>query len=81
MSSDGSARPVEESLDHLIVFSERHLMCVMGEYVRYSLESRTHLGLGKGSREGRPAEAPPAGSIRSRLEAGGLHRRYYREVA
>ena len=75
----GSIR--RECLDHVIVFSERHLLRVMGEYVRYYNESRTHLGLGKASPDGRSVEPPAAGPIRSRPEVGGLHRRYHREAA
>ena len=50
----GSIR--RECLDHVIILSERHLMCVMGEYVRYYNESRTHLGLDKASPDGRAVE-------------------------
>ena len=75
----GSIR--RECLDHVIVFNERHLMCVMGEYVRYYNESRTHLSLGKGAPDGRPVEPPSAGPIGSRPEVGGLHHRYQREAA
>ena len=75
----GSIR--RECLDHVIVFNERHLIRVMGEYVRYFNKSRTHLGLDKASPDGRPVEPPSAGPIRSRPEVGGLHHRYYREAA
>ena len=53
----------------------------MGENARYYNESRTHLGLGKTSPDGRPVEPVAAGPIRSRPEVGGLHRRYHREAA
>ena len=75
----GSIR--RECLDHVIVFNECHLMRVMGEYIRYYNESRTHLGLGKASPDGRPVEPFADGPIRSRQEVGGLHRRYHREAA
>jgi hypothetical protein len=50
----------------------------MSEYVRYYHEDRTHLGLAKGTPEGREAEKRPDTS--SRVVAiprlGGLHHRY-----
>ena len=75
----GSIR--RECLDHVIVLNERHLVRVMGEYVRYYNQSRTHLGLDKASPDGRTVEPPSAGPIRSRPEVGGLHHRYHREAA
>jgi putative transposase len=36
-------------LDHVIAVNERHLKCLLSEYVRYYHEDRTHLGLGKGT--------------------------------
>jgi hypothetical protein len=36
-------------LDHVIAVNERHLKCLLSEYVRYGHEDRTHLGLGKGT--------------------------------
>ena len=68
-------------LDHVIVFSEGHLIRVMGEYVRYYNQSRTHLGLDKASPDGRAVEPPSDGMIKSRSEVGGLHHRYHREAA
>ena len=42
----------------VIISNERHLMRVMGEYVRYYNRSRTHLPPGKRSPDGRPPEPP-----------------------
>jgi hypothetical protein len=39
----GSCR--RDLLEHVIVLNERHLKRLMGEYVRYYHEDRTHLGL------------------------------------
>jgi chemotaxis receptor (MCP) glutamine deamidase CheD len=42
-------------LDHVIVLNERHLKCLMNEYIRYYHEDRTHLALAKGTPAGREA--------------------------
>ncbi len=41
----GSCR--RDLLEHMIVLNERHLKRLMGEYVRYYHEDRTHLGSGR----------------------------------
>ena len=41
----GCAR--QEMLDHVIVKDERHLRRLLGEYVGYHHDDRTHCGLGK----------------------------------
>jgi transposase InsO family protein len=65
-------------LDHVIVLNERHLKCLMNEYVCYYHEDRTHLALEKGTPAGRKAaNGTDAGSrieVMSRL--GGLQHRY-----
>src|SRR5258707_1660206 len=40
-------------LDHIIAVNERHLKRLLSEYIRYYHEDRTHLGLGKGTPNGR----------------------------
>jgi putative transposase len=47
----GSCR--RDLLDHVIPLNERHLKRLMGEYVRYYHEDRTHLGLEKQTPGGR----------------------------
>ena len=70
----GSIR--RECLDHVVVYSERHLRHVLLSYMNYYNETRTHLSLAK--------DAPlscavkRAGRILSRPVLGGLHHQYGR---
>ena len=75
----GSIR--RDCLDHTIIFNERHLRRVLKGYIRYYNEDRTHLGLDKDCPEPRAIELPAAGSVQSEPMVGGLHHRYYRQVA
>src|SRR5713226_1465361 len=43
----------QDLLDHTVAVNERHLKRLLSEYVRYHHEDRTHLGLGKGTPNGR----------------------------
>ena len=66
-----------ECLDHVIVFGEEHAREVLGEYVAYYNEERTHQALGAES----PivSEAPVGkGPIASIPYLGGLHHGYRR---
>ena len=47
----GSCR--RDLLDHIIAVDERHLKRRLSEYIHYYHEDRTHLGLGKGTPDGR----------------------------
>lgn len=64
-------------LDHVIVLNERHLKRLLGEYVRYYHEDRTHLGLGKETPGGRIRSAR-RGRVIAQARLGGLHHRYGR---
>jgi len=64
-------------LDHIIAMNERHLKRLLSEYVRYYHEDRTHLGLGKGTPDGR-TRSVAWGRILSLKRIGGLHHRYDR---
>jgi putative transposase len=64
-------------LDHIIAANERHLKRLLSEYVRYYHEDRTHLGLGKGTPDGR-MRSVAVGRILSQERLGGLHHRYDR---
>jgi hypothetical protein len=73
-----------ELLDHVVVFSERHLVRLVHDYIAYHHEDRTHLGLCKDTPAGRPITSPP--SLKSRVIAlprvGGNHHRYeWRDAA
>jgi putative transposase len=72
----GSCR--RDLLDHVIVMNERHLKCLMAEYIRYYHEDRTHLGLAKDTPAGKPAALRFAdgSKIQSFPRLGGLHHRY-----
>ncbi len=71
----GSCR--RDLLDHIIAVDERHLKRRLSEYIRYYHEDRTHLGLGKGTPDGR-TRTVAAGHVLSHPRLGGLHHRYDR---
>src|SRR6201993_1707598 len=62
-------------LDHIIPINERHLKRLLSEYIRYYHEDRTHLGLGKGTPNGR-SHVMAATQVVSHERLGGLHHRY-----
>jgi transposase InsO family protein len=71
----GSCR--RDLLDHIIAIDERHLKRLVSEYIRHYHEDRTHLGLEKGTPNGRN-RAIASGRVLSRERLGGLHHRYDR---
>ena len=76
----GSVR--RECLDHVIIFSERHLRRVLSSYFQYHHEARTHLSLDKDCPRPRRVQLPSAGhNIIAFPEVGGLHHRYERRAA
>ncbi|MBK9304461.1 MAG: transposase family protein [bacterium] len=70
-----------ECLDHLIPLSEGHARRILRGYLEYYHGSRTHLGLGKDTPDGRLVEAHDLGPVRRRAMVGGLHSRYFRKAA
>jgi transposase InsO family protein len=70
-----------ECLDHVTIFSARHLRKVLDECIAYYNESRTHLGIQKDCPEPRAVEDPEAGEITALPVLGGLHHRYTRLAA
>jgi hypothetical protein len=74
----GSIR--HECLDHEIIFDERHLRCVLREYLYYCHRCRTHLELEKDCPVPREVEPVEIGPIRSEPVLGGLHHRYFRRA-
>ena len=70
----GSVR--RECIDHVIVFSERHLCHLLRSYRDYYNETRTHLSLDKDTPISRAIEA--VGRVFGRPVLGGLHHRYER---
>jgi transposase InsO family protein len=71
----GSCR--RDLLDQIIAIDERHLKRLVSEYIRHYHEDRTHLGLEKGTPNGRN-RAIAYGRVLSRERLGGLHHRYDR---
>jgi hypothetical protein len=57
-------------LDHIIAVDERHLKRRLSEYIRYYHEDRTHLGLGKGTPNGR-TRTVAGGHVPSHPRLGG----------
>ena len=67
-----------ECTDHLVIFSERHLLRCLREYVAYYNTSRTHQSLGGDAPVSRPTECEPAFELITEPVLGGLHNRYRR---
>jgi hypothetical protein len=57
--------------------TEPHLKRLLLEYVRYHHEDRTHLGLEKGTPDGR-IRSVASGQVLSKERLSGLHHRYDR---
>src|SRR5262249_8232426 len=70
------ARARRECTDHVIVFNEDHLRCILSKYASYYNEVRTHLSLGKDAPCTRRIEW--FGDIIAQPILGGLHHRYAR---
>ena len=66
-----------ECLDHMIIFSEKHLCNILHEYIfEYYNVSRTHMSLAKNSPVHRPTQI--YGKIKAKPILGGLHHVYSR---
>ncbi len=70
----------EECLDHLLIFSERHLDSVLKEYNRYYNQARPHQGLRQQIPES-THQYSARGVVQRRNVLGGLIHDYYRDVA
>jgi transposase InsO family protein len=70
----------QECLDRFIIFSEKQLRNIVGEYIRYYNNFRPHQGL-KGIPNGQPPPNNPCGKIRHKSVLFGLHHHYYRDSA
>src|SRR5689334_21907324 len=71
----GSCR--RDLLDHVVPLNERHLKCLLSEYVRYYHSDRTHMGLNKDTPKPRARAEQKCGSrILSFPRLGGVHHRY-----
>jgi putative transposase len=75
----GSIR--RESLDHIVIFNQRHLRRVLSSYADYYHRSRTHLSLDKDCPVPRLVMPPSIGSVVAIPQVNGLHHRYERLAA
>jgi transposase InsO family protein len=71
----GSCR--RDVLDHVIALNEHHLKRLLGDYIRYYHDDRTHLGLSKET-PGCRVRSAVWGRVVSHARLGGLHNRYNR---
>ncbi len=69
----------EECLDHLLILGQRHLRCVLREYVQYYNTARPHQGI----QQHTPIPLPLAksGPVAHRDVLGGILHDYYRQAA
>ena len=75
---------LRELLEHVVVFSRRHIVRLIRCYVGYYHEDRCHLGLGKDTPHARPVTPRPSctAKVVALPRVGGLHHRYeWREAA
>ena len=72
----GSIR--RDSLDHMIILSERHLLAILKNYFDYYHDDRTHQSLDGDTPAGRPVEPRPSpdAKVVGQPRLGGLHHRY-----
>ena len=70
-----------DCLDHVIALNVKQLRRVVGSYVSYFHEDRTHLGLEKDTPISRAVEPLNDGKVVALSRVGGLHHRYSREEA
>jgi transposase InsO family protein len=70
-----------ECLDHIVIFNERHLRCVLTSYIDYYHRTRTHLSLDKDCPNPRPVVPPGLGRVVAIPQVSGLHHRYERLAA
>jgi len=72
----GSIR--RECLDHLIIWNEKHLLEILGQYCEYYHQARAHQSLDENAPVPREVELPARGKVVSVPMVGGLHHRYRR---
>ncbi len=75
----GSVR--RECVDHFIVLGERHLKCILLQYIDYYNECRTHLSLSKDAPISRENQKIEDGNVVSMRRVGGLRHEYRRMAA
>jgi transposase InsO family protein len=70
-----------DCLDHVIVLNDRHLKRIVGRYLDYYHDWRTHLSLSMDAPNRRTVHQPDRGRVVAFPELGGLHRHYERLAA
>ena len=71
-----------ECLDHLLIFGERHLQRILGEYLRHYNEERPHRGLSLETPEPGAATGNRGDGAVVRVDRlGGLIHEYHRAAA
>ena len=70
-----------ESLDHILIFNEAHLMSVVREYTDYYNERRSHQGLDQHIPMMSIPSSDNKGPVRCRNVLGGVIRDHYRQAA
>jgi len=70
-----------DCLDHVIVVNDRHLKRIVGRYLDYYHDWRTHLSLSMDTPNRRSVHQPDWGRVVAFPELGGLHHHYERLAA
>jgi putative transposase len=70
-----------DCLDHVIVLNDRHLRHIVGRYLDYYHNWRTHLSLAMDAPNPRTVHPPDRGRVAAFPELGGLHNHYERLAA
>ena len=70
-----------ECLDHILVFGERHLRRILGEYVSHYNKERPHRGLSLETPEPQLASNRAGGEVVRVNRLGGLIHEYHRIAA
>jgi putative transposase len=70
-----------DCLDHVIIQNERHLRRIVGRYLDYYHDWRTHLSLSMDAPNSRTVHPPERGRVIEFAHIGGLHHDYERLAA
>jgi hypothetical protein len=70
-----------DSLDHIVVLGEIHLLRILAGHFEYYNRARCHLSLAGDAPESMPEQGPELGRVVELPQVGGLHHRYERVAA
>ncbi len=65
----------------MIALNQRHVRCIVSQYLDYSHDWRTHLSLSMDAPNPRVVHPPDRGGVITFPELGGLHHHYERLAA